>query len=197
MLQSIKDVSGSGNNWATGHMVYGPKYHEEILDRVRKECEHCDSLQCFFLLHSLGGGTGSGLGTYLLQILEDEFPDVYRFTTAVFPSVDDDVITSPYNSLLALDKLIDHSDCVLPLDNQSLLEICSKIAKPNSFSSSSSSSSSSSPGANLANSSKQIKSSILQNDPLQAASANKKQEKPFDKMNNIAAHLLLNLTALV
>lgn len=42
-------------------------------------------------------GTGSGVGTRVLEILKDEFPEVYRFTTAVFPSSDDDVITSPYN----------------------------------------------------------------------------------------------------
>ena len=35
----------------------------------------------------------------MLEILKDEFPEVYRFTTAVFPSADDDVITSPYNRL--------------------------------------------------------------------------------------------------
>ena len=44
-------------------------------------------------------GTGSGVGTRLLEILKDEYPEVYRFTTAVFPSADDDVITSPYNRL--------------------------------------------------------------------------------------------------
>ena len=44
-------------------------------------------------------GTGSGLGTYVLNLLHDEYPDVYRFTIAVYPSADDDVITSPYNRL--------------------------------------------------------------------------------------------------
>ena len=42
-------------------------------------------------------GTGSGLGTSVLNLLAKEYPDVYRFTTAVYPSADDDVITSPYN----------------------------------------------------------------------------------------------------
>ena len=32
---------------------------------------------------------------------EDEFPNVCRFVSAVFPSEDDDVITSPYNSVLS------------------------------------------------------------------------------------------------
>lgn len=95
--QLISDVSGSGNNWAHGHEVYGPKYHDVILETLRKNVELCDSLQCFFMLHSLGGGTGSGLGSYILKVLKDEYPDVYRFTTSVFPSADDDVNISPYN----------------------------------------------------------------------------------------------------
>ena len=33
--QLIKDVSGSGNNWAHGHCVYGPKYEEKILDTIQ------------------------------------------------------------------------------------------------------------------------------------------------------------------
>ena len=93
------------------------------LQAVRRTAEMCDSLQSFFLIHSLGGGTGSGLGTYLLTLLEDSFPDVYRFSTAVFPSEDDDVITSPYNSVLALKELTEHAHCVLPVDNASLSSI--------------------------------------------------------------------------
>ena len=58
---------------------------------------------------------------------EDNFPEVYRFTTSVFPSEDDDVVTSPYNSMLALNKLCEHADCVLPVDNQSLIDIVNKL----------------------------------------------------------------------
>ena len=41
-----------------------------------------------------------------------------RFVTAVYPSADDDVITSPYNSVLAMHQLTEHADCVLPIENQ-------------------------------------------------------------------------------
>lgn len=61
-----------GNNWAHGHHFYGPQYRDAILGKVRRTVEGCDSLQSFLLLHSLGGGTGSGLGTYILQSLADE-----------------------------------------------------------------------------------------------------------------------------
>lgn len=66
----LTDVSGAGNNWAHGFHVYGPQYRDSILDLVRAEAEQCDSLQGFLLVHSLGGGTGSGLGSYLLSALE-------------------------------------------------------------------------------------------------------------------------------
>ena len=108
-------------------MEYGPKYKDQIEDTVRKQVEMCDSLQGFFFLHSLGGGTGSGLGTYILQDLADVYPSVFKFSTCVFPSNDDDVITSPYNSMLALNVLIDSADCIMPVDNQALFEIVNKV----------------------------------------------------------------------
>lgn len=44
-------------------------------DEEVKDCDYslqaelCDSLQSFVMLHSLGGGTGSGLGSYILELL--------------------------------------------------------------------------------------------------------------------------------
>ncbi|KAF0696750.1 Aste57867_12509 [Aphanomyces stellatus] len=125
--QFLTDVSGSGNNWAHGHCMYGPQYKEQLLDKLHQATELCDSLQSFFVMHSMGGGTGSGLGTYILGLLEDHYPEAFRFTTAIFPSADDDVITSPYNSMLALHKLTDHADCVLPIENEALFEMVEKM----------------------------------------------------------------------
>jgi tubulin beta len=45
------------------------------LDVVRKEAESCDCLQGFQLTHSLGGGTGSGMGTLLISKIREEYPD--------------------------------------------------------------------------------------------------------------------------
>lgn len=54
----------------------------------------------------------------MLSLLEEEFPDVCRIVTAMYPSAEDDVITSPYNSVLAMRELTEHADCVLPVENQ-------------------------------------------------------------------------------
>nr|AAH55146.1 Tubulin, epsilon 1 [Danio rerio] len=174
--QLISDVSGSGNNWAVGHHTYGLAYREQIVDQVRKAAEHCDCLQCFFLIHSMGGGTGSGLGTFVLKLLEEEFPEVYRIVTSVYPTAEDDVITSPYNSVLAMKELTEHADCVLPVDNQSLVDIVGKIKHM---------SNTGKPGCAIK------KDSTI----ISGQGGVVKVEKPFDAMNNIVANLLLNITS--
>ena len=87
----VTDVSGAGNNWAVGHMFYGQKYADSIRELVRKNAEPCDSLESFFIMHSMGGGTGSGLGTAVLKLLADEYKEVHRFVVAVYPSADDGI----------------------------------------------------------------------------------------------------------
>nr|XP_020467165.1 tubulin epsilon chain isoform X1 [Monopterus albus] len=174
--QLLTDVSGSGNNWAVGHMTYGLAYREQIVDHLRKAAEHCDCLQCFFLIHSMGGGTGSGLGTRVLSLLEEEFPEVCRIVTSIYPSAEDDVITSPYNSVLAMRELTEHADCVLPVENQSLVDIVNKIKRM---------SHTGKPGSMI----KRDSTIISGQGGLTRA------EKPFDDMNNIVANLLLNITS--
>jgi tubulin epsilon len=126
--QIITSNSGSGNNWAVGYHHYGTQFGDKIREALRQQVELCDSLQSVFLIHSLGGGTGSGLGTWILSMLSDELPDVYRFATAVVPSPEgDDVITSPYNTVLSLHQLSLHADAILPAENHALLNICKKM----------------------------------------------------------------------
>ena len=125
----LTDVSGAGNNWACGYAVYGPRYRDGALELVRRSLEACDSPQAFLVLHSTGGGTGSGFGSYLLEQLEDNFAELFRFTASLLPSRNDDVITSPYNALMATARLVDHADAVLPIDNQCLLDLVDAVAK--------------------------------------------------------------------
>ncbi|XP_041471461.1 tubulin epsilon chain-like [Lytechinus variegatus] len=184
--QLLTDVSGCGNNWAVGHKLYGSQYQEQLEECIRTAAECCDCLQCFFIMHSMGGGTGSGVGTAVLSQLQDLYPDVYRFVTAVYPSSDDDVITSPYNSVLAMRQLTDCADCVMPIENQALYDICQKVyqAQPQEQGGK----------RTYPAGSGQVKG---QGSVVSGAGGATKagQEKPFDHMNNIVANLLLNLTS--
>ena len=59
---------------------------DSVLDVVRKESESCDCLQGFQLTHSLGGGTGSGMGTLLISKIREEYPDRIMNSYSVVPS---------------------------------------------------------------------------------------------------------------
>lgn len=63
--------SSAANNWAKGHYTEGAELVEEVVDVVRRESESCDCLQGFQITHSLGGGTGSGMGTLLLSKIRE------------------------------------------------------------------------------------------------------------------------------
>lgn len=41
---------------------------------AEREARNSDSLQGFMLSHSIAGGTGSGMGSLLLETLSDHFP---------------------------------------------------------------------------------------------------------------------------
>jgi tubulin epsilon len=128
----------------------------------------------------MGGGTGSGLGTYVAEMLADEFPEIYRFSSVVFPSIDDDVVTSPYNSVLAIEKLNEHVDCVLPVDNSALQDM---VAKSNGIASRGRGGGASASGARLSS------------PPTGGGRASDTGPGSFDAMNGVVARMLLSLTA--
>ena len=69
------------------------------------------------LLHSIAGGTGSGLGSYLLERMNDRYPKKLIQTYSVFPDTGGggDVVVNPYNSVLAMRRLTEHADSVVSL----------------------------------------------------------------------------------
>ena len=76
------------------------------------------------LMHSIAGGTGSGVGSFLLERLNDKFPKKLIQTYSVFPNAQEgDVVVQPYNSILTLKRLVDHADSVVVLDNGALARI--------------------------------------------------------------------------
>ncbi|CAL9756241.1 unnamed protein product [Musa acuminata subsp. burmannicoides] len=58
----------AGNNWASGYHQ-GEQVVDDIMDMVDREADGSDSLEGFVLCHSIAGGTGSGMGSYLLETL--------------------------------------------------------------------------------------------------------------------------------
>ncbi|VDM17972.1 unnamed protein product [Hydatigera taeniaeformis] len=122
--------SGAGNNWAKGHYTEGAELIEEVLDVVRKECEACDCLQGFQLCHSLGGGTGSGMGTLLIAKIREEYPDRIMTSFSVVPSPKvSDTVVEPYNATLSVHQLVESTDETFCIDNEALYDICFRTLK--------------------------------------------------------------------
>lgn len=123
-------TSGAGNNWAKGHYTEGAEMVEQVLEVVRKEAENCDCLQGFQLTHSLGGGTGSGLGTLLISKIREQYPDRMMCTFSVVPSPKvSDTVVEPYNATLSFHQLVENSDEVFCIDNEALYDFCHKTLK--------------------------------------------------------------------
>ena len=117
----ISAQNGAGNNWAKGHYTEGAELVDSVLDVVRKEAESCDCLQGFQLTHSLGGGTGSGMGTLLISKIREEYPDRMMATFSVVPSPKvSDTVTEPYNATLSIHQLVENSDETFCIDNEAL-----------------------------------------------------------------------------
>ncbi|CAI9777893.1 unnamed protein product [Fraxinus pennsylvanica] len=122
--------SGAGNNWAKGHYTEGAELIDAVLDVVRKEVENCDCLQGFQVCHSLGGGTGSGMGTLLISKIREEYPDRMMLTFSVFPSPKvSDTVVEPYNATLSVHQLVENADECMVLDNEALYDICFRTLK--------------------------------------------------------------------
>ena len=120
----VGETSGAANNWARGYSS-GERVHEELFDILDREADNCDNLEGFLLCHSLAGGTGSGLGSYMLEHITDRYPRKLIQTYSVFPDAGDasDVVVQPYNVVLALRVLTMCADSVVVIDNTALNRI--------------------------------------------------------------------------
>ena len=104
---TLVEQGGRGNNWAMGFNGAdasgarsvpshggggggggggsGGGVADAALDALRFQWERCDWCSGIVLYHSIGGGTGSGMGSLLLQETRDAFPKHYITAAAMAP----------------------------------------------------------------------------------------------------------------
>jgi tubulin beta len=87
-------------------------------------------LSGFQITHSLGGGTGAGMGTLLISKIREEYPDRMMCTYSVVPSPKvSDTVIEPYNATLSVHQLVENSDETICIDNEALYDICVRTLK--------------------------------------------------------------------
>lgn len=123
----ITGKEDASSNFARGHFSLGRMMIDTLMNRVRKVAEGCSTVQGFMLFHSLGGGTGSGLGTLALEKLNDEYGKTSKIEFNIFPSPRiSPVIVEPYNAVLSTHAGMEYSDCSILLDNEALYDVCDR-----------------------------------------------------------------------
>ncbi|KAK8961593.1 hypothetical protein KSP40_PGU021990 [Platanthera guangdongensis] len=133
--QLINGKEDAANNFARGHYTVGKEIVDLCLDRIRKLADNCTGLQGFLVFNAVGGGTGSGLGSLLLERLSVDYGKKSKLGFTVYPSPQVSTsVVEPYNSVLSTHSLLEHADVVVLLDNEAIYDICRRsldIERPN------------------------------------------------------------------
>ncbi|CAM9018723.1 unnamed protein product [Wickerhamomyces anomalus] len=132
--QLITGKEDAANNYARGHYTVGRDLLDDVLDRIRRMSDQCDGLQGFLFTHSLGGGTGSGFGSLLLEQLSLEYGKKSKLEFAVYPAAQTSTsVVEPYNTVLTTHTTLEHADCTFMVDNEAIYDICRRnldISRP-------------------------------------------------------------------
>jgi tubulin alpha len=132
--QLISGKEDAANNYARGHYTVGKELVDTALDRIRKLTDVCNGLQGFLIFHSVGGGTGSGFASLLLDRLAADYGKKSKLDFCVYPSPQvSTAVVEPYNSVLATHGLLEHTDVTFLLDNEAVYDVvkrCLGIERP-------------------------------------------------------------------
>lgn len=133
----IYSNSGSGSIYGIGHYIEGPKLRDKYMECIRKKIEKCDKFYACNLIFSLAGGTGSGLGTRIVDYLREEYSNIKINTFNVIPNEKTKSNSyQVYNSVLSIHNMLDYTDFNLFYDNNALSKVCLNrmhIKSPNLF----------------------------------------------------------------
>ena len=124
----IHGTSGAGNCWASGFFSEGNEIIPEVIDEVRRLVERSDCPQAIQVVHSIGGGTGSGTGSLVLEKLAANFLNILRCDYTVYPSKSvSDTVVEPYNAMCSMPHLIENCDSNFVLDNEAIYHISNNV----------------------------------------------------------------------
>jgi tubulin alpha len=122
--QLITGKEDAANNYARGHYTVGKEVVETCLDRIRRLADQCEGLQGFLIFHSVGGGTGSGFGSLLLERLSVDYAKKSKLDFSLYPSPQVSTsVVEPYNAVLSTHALLEHTDVSFILDNEAIYDI--------------------------------------------------------------------------
>jgi len=103
------------------------KLYERVIEQLLKEAERADFFLGTVMFHSLAGGTGSGLGSRLLEAYRDTFDKSYLLTASIWPNSIGETPLQHYNTCFSQAHLQKNADAVLLFQNDQLLKVLHKL----------------------------------------------------------------------
>ena len=123
-LDSYCVGSSSGHdNFARVQNEFGSGVVFPAMDQFNRLLEKCDSCQGVEFYHGLGGGTGSAVPSLMLPLLRDTHPKLPLIGMTVLPGARDAGTVAPYNAVLGMAALIEHTDATVWFNNDSMLRV--------------------------------------------------------------------------
>ncbi|XP_012542974.1 tubulin delta chain [Monomorium pharaonis] len=120
---------GSANNWAYGYTTNSRRLSNIVLNATRQEMEKLDRSEGFLLLLSSAGGTGSGIGSCMVELLREEYEVKPIVATVVLPFTFGEVCTQNYNTVLTLAKFSDRADLTVLFENEQMHSMCTNLLR--------------------------------------------------------------------
>jgi tubulin beta len=123
----VCESSSPSPYWAAGFYGEGASLVDQTLETIQRKVDETGGDCVVWVIHTLGGGCGSGVGSLLFDRLARELPEVPRVSVAVLPSKKvSKLVAEPYNAGLALDHIVSSAHQVILIDNDKLFDVCFK-----------------------------------------------------------------------
>ena len=120
----LTNSSGRGSNWALGHSLTFKEFKKdtniniECFEKLNSFLEKCDFISKIYVVHSLGGGTGSGVGTRLLEMINESYPKIELISCPVFGFNVEKTTLSQFNTFFSIGYVYPIVSKIIRLDNE-------------------------------------------------------------------------------
>ena len=120
----LTNSSGRGSNWALGHSLTFKEFKKdtniniECFEKLNSFLEKCDFISKIYVVHSLGGGTGSGVGTRLLEMINENYPKIELISCPVFGFNVEKTTLSQFNTFFSIGYVYPIVSKIIRLDNE-------------------------------------------------------------------------------
>ena len=123
----ITNTSGRGSNWALGHSLTFKEFKREnnfnidCFEKINNFIEKCDFISKIMVVHSLNGGTGSGVGTRIIEMLYENYPKIDLVSCPVFGFNIEKTTLSQFNTFFSIGTIYPIISKIIRLDNENIV----------------------------------------------------------------------------